>query len=379
VKTPEAISKISAFTEIQTPNTANDGPTLFPPVDALVENLYGEVVSYITSKGFNTYFLKPKFSGQSAYIGSIVSQYLRYALREWAASKSGYKRMLSRKLEQASAFGFSSLGIDRTLHINQKLLATALPPSRMYAPDYWELVIKLEREYPNHAIAVRGLNTFEHSDLLQELEAYGGNLMVSRKIYILDLRKGLLIKKRPLEQDMKRWEQQTQLVWRAINAQSDDELARCLYLYKQVYIHKHSELNPNYTRLFLKFALSEGLLTGEVLIDKHAQQILGVQLYSREGNSLNTPFIGYDLSMPKEMRLYPFLNVRLIHKALEKRCILNMSSGAGAFKKQRGGQPAYEYLVIFDAHLPVHRRLGWLLLSRAVKKVAMPYLENNDV
>jgi hypothetical protein len=348
-------------------------------VDLLISNLKGKYKDITTARGVRIPTLFPEVHPKSAYIGSPVSQYIRYAIREFSAGKSIVALRFYRLLETLAAGFFSALGLDKSIHLNHRLLSTSLPDADLRASNYWEAMLMLERSHPGHSVIVRGLNDMQHRHLLDEMAAYGGRLVLNRKIYLLDLRKGVLIKKRPLEQDMKRWEAQGELRWRKARHTDPAEVARCLSLYRMVYIDKHSELNPLYTPLFFETAVSTGLLEAEVLCDIHTDEVLAVQMYHRNSDTITTPFIGYDTAVPREKRLYPFLNLRLTRKALEERRILNMSSGAGEFKKQRGGAPSFEYLVVFDAHLSPLRRLAWQLLAGLSARFARPWLEKNDV
>jgi hypothetical protein len=62
-------------------------------------------------------------------------------------------------------------------------------------------------------------------------------------------------------------------------------------------------------------------------------------------------------------------------EARERHLLLNQSSGAGNFKRTRGGRPNIEYSVVYERHLWPHRRLAWQGLAQAINGVAVPLLE----
>ncbi len=341
-------------------------------LNQLIDNLHGSINYLFINRNTIPYYLPNHHYRNEAYLGSIVNQYIVYGLEEWE-EKQG-KKIWIKWLKNGVAGLFRNLRLDRTIHIDMNLLSTSFASCKS-ALDYWDASAHLMERYPKHALVIRGMT---QPELIESLEEYGYWRMTNRKIYQVDMSHGFPRKKRPLEQDHKRWTKQENYQWRPVDWNSESELSRILELYRSIYLEKHSRLNPKYTPRFVRYALEKQWLQGEVLVDEKNHPV-AVQLYLVQNGQITTPFIGYDVTLPREKRLYPFLNLRLMEKAQTGGYLLNMSSGAGTFKKQRGGVGQLEYLMVFDRHLPLYRRIPWRLLSYFTEKYARPYLEEHDV
>lgn len=363
----ESILSENETSFVQTTNTLNH----------YVGNLNGKLITVATTEtNFTAYLPKDRLKNE-AYIGSLISQYIVYAIDEMVSRAGTFTRFFLQLLKWKCSFVFRGLQLDKTIHVEANLLSTSIPKSDD-RKEYWDALLQLKLAYPSHAIVIRGMNNYQHETLIGELEQYGFRKMVNRKVYLQDFTMRGFPKKRPLEQDVKRWNKQSELSWRKLDEQNKEELSRVLQLYQQVYREKHSQLNPDYRLDFLKEMLVQNKLSGEVLVDS-TDYVLGVQLYLYTEGTLTTPFIGYDTTLPRSMRLYPFLNVRLMEHALRLKCVLNMSSGAGVFKRQRGGTGEFEYLVYYIDHLKWYRKIPWLMLNYGIERFAQPYLEQTDV
>jgi len=89
---------------------------------------------------------------------------------------------------------------------------------------------------------------------------------------------------------------------------------------------------------------------------------------------MTTPLFGYDLSIPQELGLYRILSLKLIEEATNRELVLHQSSGAGQFKKCRGGVPVIEYNAVYIRHLSLFRRIVWKTVKIISNKIAMPMI-----
>jgi hypothetical protein len=64
----------------------------------------------------------------------------------------------------------------------------------------------------------------------------------------------------------------------------------------------------------------------------------------------------------------------LLSQARERGAQLHYSSGAGQFKRMRGGEPALEYTAIYTRHLPASAHAAAQLFSSAMNRYASPLL-----
>ena len=98
-----------------------------------------------------------------------------------------------------------------------------------------------------------------------------------------------------------------------------------------------------------------------------------VGFFIRNGH-MTTPLFGYDTGLPPALGLYRMLSMVTYREARERQLLLNQSSGAGNFKRTRGGRPNVEYSVVYERHLPAGRRLVWQALARTINGVAVPLM-----
>ncbi len=61
--------------------------------------------------------------------------------------------------------------------------------------------------------------------------------------------------------------------------------------------------------------------------------------------------------------------------ARQNKHLLHSSSGAAEFKRNRGASASIEYSAVYHRHLPLYRRLCWLILSPLLKKIGVPLLQ----
>ena len=78
---------------------------------------------------------------------------------------------------------------------------------------------------------------------------------------------------------------------------------------------------------------------------------------------MTASLIGYDLTLPLELGLYRMSVALMISEAAKRKMLLQLSAGAGEFKMLRGAVRVQEYDAVYDAHLPIQRRLPWACLQ----------------
>jgi hypothetical protein len=71
--------------------------------------------------------------------------------------------------------------------------------------------------------------------------------------------------------------------------------------------------------------------------------------------------------------------MKLMQEAIDRNLILHQSSGAGDFKKQRGGESAYEYHFIYSKHLNTLRQSPWKLFQYMTDRYIIPNMEKYGV
>ena len=320
-----------------------------------------------------------KSKEKTCYLFGLIAQYIDYT-REEVLRGSSYNK--SQKVIGKFFFPFlrlfvSWMGMEKTVFVNNFLLATNLyeKDTLLWAPFVTRY---LKKYYPNRAIVFRSINESTDSQLLNKFKLYGGLPLTCRQLYVLDPKNDNFQKKRPVIRDRKLWEKTKDLYWQKVSKFDKIEISTLLTFYRDLYLKKYSELNPDYSVDFLEAFMNSKILDFYILREIGSNLPLAVQALKRTKDVVCTPFIGYDNSRPKNLGLYRLMHLKLTEIAIEEGKILNMSSGASTFKKQRGGVPCFDYHIIFTDHLPKRVQWFWKQLysiSESIIKPAMKKLE----
>jgi hypothetical protein len=314
---------------------------------------------------------------EGAYPCSLLTQYVRYPLAELSL-------VPSRLLRIGAWAGLALLGValrlgrvDRSVQWSSSLLSTDLHDPALGA-EAGEAARVLSERFPDRAILIRNIHAFGHPDLPDRLRSCGFELFTSRQIYFFDGTTGGFGARSDVKRD-----------WKALRSLKDytvvehsqfacSEVPRILELYRMLYLEKHSMLNPQYTERFVEEALQGGLLEFRGL--RHSSGRLdGVFACFSRGEVTSTPFIGYDTTLPAELGLYRLLVALLLQRVAGDKVLLNYSSGAGEFKRRRGGEPAIEWNAVYVRHLPWHRRAAYRLLQFSANRFGRRFLEDNQI
>lgn len=313
----------------------------------------------------------------NSYPCSLFAQYIRYPLAELSLVPSRTQRVFARALLYLVG-GILKLGrVDRVVQWSSWLLSTNLHPANV-ADAAAELTSALTAQFPTHAILIKNIHGFEDHTLAARLEAAGYDLITSRQIYFFDGRSGDFLSRSTVKKDLKAL---AQLRDYSVVEHEDFTVAdvpRITSLYRQLYLEKHSFLNPQYTERFVERALRERLLEFRGL--RHSSGRLdGVYACFSRGQTTSTPFIGYDTTLPVDLGLYRHLVSLLLGRVAEQKLLLNYSSGAGDFKRRRGGQAILEYNAVYTRHLGPARRAVFGLLGWLLNRFGRRFLEENEI
>ena len=206
-----------------------------------------------------------------------------------------------------------------------------------------ELCARVIKAQPHRFIFVRNVQVQHHADLLKQLKGFGFYALPARVVYEFDLRQGANKKSSQLMRDMKGREK-LDLQCEILSKLTSEESQHLQMLYERIYILKHGPFNAKYTPCFFADMVNEARMT--CLVMKNAQgRIQAFALLHQVGDTLTVPALGYDLG-PGDLGLYRALCVEIFRLTLRRGLLLNYSSGAGEFKRKRGGQPHLEYTLV---------------------------------
>lgn len=314
-----------------------------------------------------------------AYVASNMGQYINYPINElgkldvlkgakkWATITS---LILIRTIAAAGAF-------DHCIFVNAFLLSSNLWGDTA-GLKVEEMILFLKSRYPNRAIVFKGITKEFHNELFDKLSQNDCLSVFARELYFLDPQTSKYKKKRPFVVDRKLAEKlEGHIDWYYPYDLNERDMDAFLSYYKSLYIDKYSDFNPEYSAEFLKLvSQSEFFKIGSI---KESDRILGAQIIFQRGRFMTTPFIGYNRDEPKDKGLYRLLNYYLTKESVEKCAILNMSSGAGKFKKQRGGEAVLEYNMVHLSHLGGMQRIPWKIFAWIGRKVVIPNLSKLNI
>jgi len=207
--------------------------------------------------------------------------------------------------------------------------------------------------HPQRLLALRNVCEAVNPGLPGHLQALGWQLVPARSIYLCDPTQAELWRHNHVKRDQRLLDDgRVEVIGpEAITA---EELPALRMRFRQLFIDKHSALNPDFSPAFFRFCLDSGWLD-LYLLRAEGQPVGVLGLYARHG-WLTTPLIGYDVQAPATLGLYRRLMALLLRQARERGLKLHYSSGAGQFKQHRGGVVALEYTAVYDRHLrPVQR------------------------
>lgn len=232
-------------------------------------------------------------------------------------------------------------------------------------------------ELPDYALVIRGLLDGYDTEGVERLCEAGFSLIPSRTVFLADT--GARDYKRPenIRKDLRLH------LMSGYEVVSDPDIllaytARLVELYTQLYIGKYSRLNQSYSEAYFRMVLETGMVKIMALRKNHS--IDAFFAVTERSGMMVSPFIGYDLSKPRELGLYRQVFALLFKMAEQSKLVLHLSAGVGAFKELRGGQPVTEFWAVYTRHLPWTRRMPWRALQKAVhlKWARHPYVTKTN-
>jgi hypothetical protein len=301
--------------------------------------------------------LKPNIPAAPSYLTSLRSGWIDYAAHE-RASHPAQAEMI-----RALGWVFQAMGLDRLVLAGNFPISTNERSLQELAamPEVCQL---LQRAYPQHFIGVRNVLAKRQAELFRSLQALGYCAIPSRVVYEFDWRRPSQKLTSHMHRDLNRFRRSSlRVVWKTHFTPM--ELSRIEDLYGQVYLEKHSYLNPQYTQKFFEDAVSVLGMRCLCLVDT-CDRIMAFSLVSHKQRVVTVPALGYD-TQDAAQGLYRHLFAALYQELSATGCWLNYSSGAGDFKRKRGGVPALEYTLVrapensgwmTQAMLKVMERLG---------------------
>jgi len=285
-------------------------------------------------------------TSHASYLTSLRSGWFDYAAEElhdtwWAAWTV---RLLGT--------GARWLGLDRLVLVGNWPVSTQVWDTAT-SEQLPAICASVMAQHPHCFVGVRNLQTPKHAELMAVLSTMGFVALPARVVYEFDLREGLTRKPSHLARD------HTALTRSGLNQvvlhQATPQTARRMAsLYKRIYLEKHSQLNAQYTPEFFEDMLHGQTMRALALTHSNGNIMAFAMLY-QVGDTLTVPALGYATDAEID-GLYRLLFSAIHDHTQTHRLLLNYSSGAGDFKRKRGGVPHMEYTMVCAPSVPTN---GW--------------------
>ncbi|HTK09812.1 MAG TPA: hypothetical protein VL485_21750 [Ktedonobacteraceae bacterium] len=311
---------------------------------------------------------------QNSYVCSPYTHYITYAQEELNLIQPPWLRLALAKLIESFGILCKLCHINRVVCVNNWLLSTNLYPD-LSTEHIAAIIDFLQQRFPQHAIMFRSLNTVSNPILLNACKQYHCQLIPSRQLYIVHpAHPGSVSSKARwlLKRDLALVKQGGYTPLDAA-ALTEDDVPRIVELYNALYLQKYSLCNPMFNARFITLALAKKIL--HLVAVKKDQRMYAILGYFCRNGVMTTPLFGYDTTLPLETGLYRMLSALLFNIAKENGHVLNESSGAAQFKRNRGAVGEIEYSAVYDAHLPLYRRLCWRMLALLLEKIGVPFMK----
>ncbi len=304
----------------------------------------------------------------NAYSASLTTQYIHYAREEVGRLATPALRMTARAALCAAAAVLRAAQAERVVQWNSWLFSTNPLPANLQqiVPDVTGALIA---RFPQDALLVRCIDEHTQQGCGAALVQSGYLLIASRRVYHFDGRSADYFSQSTTRRERKLLQLQNGYTFCEHEQFVPTDVPRIAELYRRVYIQKHSRLNADYHDGFFARALHERWLEffGLRGPDGQIDAVLGCL---RRDGSVSTPVLGYDTQLPEQLALYRRLVMLLLTRIAERHEQLNFSSGAGEFKRRRGGHASTEYNALYVAHLSRSRRAAWQALAAASQRFA---------
>jgi hypothetical protein len=295
-----------------------------------------------------------RVSGNSN-VCSAYAHYFEYAFQEFARRHGKLQLALTKAPRVLFGAMLRDGSVDRAVFVNNWLFTTN-PRHGLSSAQIAELTAYLTRRYPDSAVVFRSVNPVSYRPGLDSLRTNRYRLIPSRRVYLLDAAGQRHLEHRDARRDLGILRKTRYSIVETPDAIAP-HLERMTALYRDLYLGKHSQLNPHYNAGFFALTLKDGFLGYRAFLEDG--RLDAFVSYLLEDGLMTACLLAYDLSRPQKQGLYRLAFALLIEEAARRKVFLNMSAGVGDFKMLRGAELVQEYDAVYDRHLPVGRRLRW--------------------
>lgn len=288
------------------------------------------------------------------YLTSLRSHFFDYSAQEL-----GPRTWRGRVMQWGGVVAWLC-GLDHISLIANEPISTNLRSAeqKVLIPD---TAVSELQSHPKNWVGVRNLLPEEDPALLEALHARNFVLMPTRVVYLFDARQGQLARSSHLQRDRKNLAKSH--LQCCIDTQVTNEELKIIHqLYHDIYMIKHSKFNARYTLNFFHDLICLHQMPCLRVYDQ--SNLVAFALLYQKGDQLVVPAVGHARD-ENNKGYYRSLFAALANYVEEHKLLLNYSSGAGDFKRKRGG---VAFLEMTALHAPLHSHFKQNLIRLIAEK-----------
>lgn len=303
----------------------------------------------------------------NSYVCSPYGHYVGYGLDSLEGIKNNFIRKSISAFLKGLGKALQAGHINKVVIVNNWLVSTNLHP-HLSCEQIETISQYLQTQFPDHAIVMRSVHTFDGDLLFRALGQSQFDLVASRQVYFLKAQDDEVFTSRIFKSDQKQLESsQYEIV--SHETLSLEAVEKMTELYRIVYVEKHSSVNPQLNENFIRLALESQVLQLKAL-RKEGRIDAVVGFFVRHG-VMTSPLFGYNTSLSASSGLYRLASTMLTQEARDRKVLYHLSSGAATYKKIRKAESHLEYTAVYHRHLPWQRRLPWIVLKTICNSVGI--------
>lgn len=245
--------------------------------------------------------------------------------------------------------------LDKVIYINHWLIATG-PQLELCKEEIESLLFVLKRKFKDYTFVFKGVRQAD----VKKYAAVDLIPIFNRQIYLWDPKNNESLRIRNFRNDRKLLNKKLILFEVTTNAQLQT-VEHLHELYNKLYVDKYSTHNCFYSlKWFVQLLNNKAMTVYSAKLDNHIVFFAACFIYK---NELIASVIGHDSNISEQYKIYRQWTSYLMLLAEKNNKVLNLSSGSGKFKLNRGCKRESEYELIYFKHLPLHRKISWWLIS----------------
>ncbi len=306
----------------------------------------------------------------AAYVTNPGVHYFDYVAYELEVTgvEGGYWRAKAlRTLMHLLGFG----NFSRFVYANNFLLSTNLAFD-LTKKGLQQLKDYTKSKYPGNALLIRSVATppLTSTRSWEAMKAGGFHFLFNRNIFYLDYRGDIEKTKRSLRNDLNSLDKGSlQLIEDA--SPNIIDFKAIAEMYNDLYVQKHYANNLELTAEWFQMAIQSGFMKTNIFLLNG--EMIAFACYTQEGDRMIGAYLGYRDALNREYKLYRRVIACCIRQAMQRKCIIHLSSGATDFKMRRGAKQAVEYEAIDISACNAIDRARWKALFKLSSKYIEPF------